>query len=136
MSRSGYCDDLDPLELGRWRAQVNSAIRGRRGQAFLRELAAAMDAMPEKILIADELVDRAGNCCTLGVVCKSREMDAGKIDYEDPQSVGEALGIAKQLAAEVEFMNDEASYKIETPAQRWVRMREWVQSQIKQDAKP
>ena len=41
MSRSGYCDDYgddDPLALGRYRAQVNSAIRGKRGQALLRRL--------------------------------------------------------------------------------------------------
>jgi hypothetical protein len=45
MSRSGYSDDLDPLALGRWRGRVASAMRGKRGQAFLREMLAAMDAM-------------------------------------------------------------------------------------------
>lgn len=54
MSRSGYTDDDDdPLATGRWRAQVRSAIRGKRGQAFLRELIAALDAMPEKALITE-----------------------------------------------------------------------------------
>lgn len=56
MSRAGYCDDIeDPLELGRWRAQVRSATRGKRGQKLLRDLLAALDAMPEKRLVADEL---------------------------------------------------------------------------------
>jgi len=50
MTRHGYVDDSeDTLAYGRWRAQVQSAIRGKRGQAFLKELAAAMDAMPEKL---------------------------------------------------------------------------------------
>ncbi len=31
-----------------------------------------MDAMPEKVLIKDELIDEDGNCCTIGVVCKLR----------------------------------------------------------------
>ena len=39
MSRSGYSDDLDNWDLIRWRGQVSSAIRGKRGQGFLRELA-------------------------------------------------------------------------------------------------
>lgn len=56
MSRAGYCDDLDdPLEHGRWRAQVRSATRGKRGQKLLRDLLAALDAMPEKRLVGDVL---------------------------------------------------------------------------------
>ena len=60
MSRSGYVDCDDPLAAGRWSAQVKSAMRGKRGQAFLRELASAMDAMPVKELIADELINSEG----------------------------------------------------------------------------
>lgn len=56
MSRAGYCDDLDdPLEHGRWRAQVRSATRGKRGQKLLRDLLDALDAMPEKRLVKDVL---------------------------------------------------------------------------------
>ena len=56
MSRAGYNDDIeDPLELGRWRAQVASATRGKRGQRLLRDLLAALDAMPEKRLVTDVL---------------------------------------------------------------------------------
>lgn len=56
MSRAGYSDDIDdPLELGHWRAQVASATRGKRGQKLLRDLLVALDAMPEKRLIAEEL---------------------------------------------------------------------------------
>ncbi len=39
VNRSGYCDDYgddDPLALGRYRAQVASAIRGKRGRAAAR----------------------------------------------------------------------------------------------------
>lgn len=56
MSRSGYCDDIDDtLAHGRWRAQVRSATRGKRGQKLLREMLAALDAMPEKRLVPFEL---------------------------------------------------------------------------------
>ena len=130
MSRSGYCDDVeDVLQLGRWRAQVKSSIRGKRGQSFLQELAREMDAMPEKALIAGSLIDSEGSCCTIGVVCKSRGIDVSKIDVEEPHQVGEAVGIAYQLAAEIEWLNDEWSAN-ESPEGRWARMRKWVENQI------
>lgn len=44
MSRSGYVDDYEYLEL--YRASVERAIRGKRGQAFLRELAKVLDSVP------------------------------------------------------------------------------------------
>ena len=56
MSRSGYSDDEgEPGQFAMWSGQVASAIRGKRGQAFLREMAEAMDAMPDKRLIAHDL---------------------------------------------------------------------------------
>lgn len=132
MSRHGYVDDFDDDNtLGLYRGRVMSSLRGKRGQAFLRELAAAMDAMPEKVLIAEELIDEEGDCCTLGVVCKARGLDVEKIDYEDPDSVGKALGIASCMAAEIEYENDENWWgRGETPQQRWERMRKWVDSKI------
>lgn len=134
MSRHGYSDDLDVLDLGRYRGQVKSAIRGKRGQAFLRELAAAMDAMPEKALIAEELIDDEGQCCTIGVVCKARGIDVSKIDHEEPEQVGAAVGIARQLAAEIEYENDDGGWR-ETDEQRWQRMRRWVDSQLLKETK-
>lgn len=50
MSRSGYNDDCDGWALIRWRGAVNSAINGKRGQAFLRELVAALDAAYDDFL--------------------------------------------------------------------------------------
>lgn len=148
MSRSGYvgCGNLGPLELGRWRAQVASSIRGKRGQQFLRELADAMDAMPVKELIANALVNSEGSCCTIGVVCKLRNVDVSNVDVTDPELVGNLVGISRQLAAEIEYMNDECpdfrkdpetgEWKWdETPAERWTRMRKWVDGKIKEDVK-
>lgn len=57
MSRSGYYDDTDdPLVIGRWRAQVASSTRGKRGQRLLRDMLAALDAMPEKRLVSGVLM--------------------------------------------------------------------------------
>ena len=126
MNRSGYTDDCEDLKL--YRASVERAIRGERGQAFLMELAAEMDAQDEKILIEGALIDEDGDCCAIGVVCKARGLDVSTIDIDDPESVGGLVGIARSLAAEIEFENDEDWYNRgpETPSQRWVRMRKWV----------
>ena len=39
MNRSGYTEEGDNWSVVRWRGAVKAAIRGKRGQAFLRELA-------------------------------------------------------------------------------------------------
>lgn len=137
MSRSGYTDDTDDtgdiLAIGRWRAQVASAIRGNRGQKFLHELAAAMDAMPEKVLIREELITTEGDCCALGVICKARGIDVRNVDELDSREVGGVVGIAWQLAAEIAYENDEREEN-RSPEARWIRMRAWVQRKLREKA--
>ena len=130
MSRSGYTDDCDGWAMIRWRGAVASSIRGKRGQEFLRELAAAMDAMPEKALIAHELKDADGDFCTLGVIGAARGIDMTKIDPEDRDSVSAAFGISPAMAAEIVFENDEAGWWNEAPEIRWARMRQWVEANL------
>jgi hypothetical protein len=134
MSRSGYSDDLDHWALIRWRGAVNASIKGARGQKLLRELATAMDAMPEKVLIADDLVDVEGDACALGVVGRARGIDLAAIDPEDPPQVAQAFDIANALAQEIVYINDECGGYLETPAQRWVRVRNWVDENLKPEA--
>lgn len=129
MSRSGYCDDLDNWSLIRWRGAVSSATKGRRGQAFFKELLEALDAMPEKKLIADEL-EAEGAFCTIGVLGHKRGINMAEIDPDDPEHVAAEFDIAAALAQEVVYMNDECCYHNETPEQRWLRMRNWVAKQI------
>jgi hypothetical protein len=128
MSRSGYSDDCENLNL--YRATVERAIRGQRGQKFLRELASTMDAMPEKRLIKSELIAETGEMCTIGVVCKARNLDVEKVDVYEPKQVGNLVDIASQMAAEIEYENDERGPYDETPEQRWTRMRNWVSENL------
>lgn len=133
MSRSGYSDDWDVelWDMIRWRGAVNSAIRGTRGQTFLKEMLAALDAMPGKKLIAEALDDH-GEVCAMGAVGKARGMDMSAIDPECKEQVARAFGIAPALAAEIAFMNDEGDYwGKEDPEKRFARMRDWVEKQIK-----
>jgi hypothetical protein len=142
VSRSGYIDDcdLDNWEMIRWRGQVVSATRGKRGQKLLTDLLEALDAMLEKSLIAYELETKDGDVCALGALGKARGIDMEKLDPEEPEHVAAAFGIAPQLAQEIVYMNDDyldsmwdesaKRYVDISPEQRWVRMRAWVASQI------
>jgi hypothetical protein len=56
VSRSGYCEDGDTALVNLWPNILARAVKGKRGQAFLKELASALDAMPEKKLIAHDLI--------------------------------------------------------------------------------
>lgn len=132
MSRSGYSDDCDDQwHAIMYRGAVTQAIRGRRGQAFLKEMLAAMDALPEHKLIADELITRDGNVCAIGAVGKARGVDMSRLDVECPSWVANVFGVATALVAEIVYMNDEAVWNKETPEQRFMRMRRWVESQIR-----
>jgi len=120
MSRSGYSYELDPLELGRWRGRVASAIRGARGQQFLRDTLAALDAMKDKRLIAEELREN-DEVCTLGAVLVARGADPDKLDPEDHEAIGSVLNVSACLVREIEDLNDE--HAPSDPGGRWSYMR-------------
>ena len=131
MSRSGYSDDLDHGALNIYRANVDRAIAGKRGQKFLREMLAALDAMSVKELVADELVRDETHVCAIGAVALARKVDVSALDVYDQEEVGKTFGVAKAMAAEIAFVNDDDfCRRAETPAARWARMRAWVAAQI------
>lgn len=137
MSRSGYSDGCDGWELIKWRGMVASAIRGKRGQKLLRDLLEALDAMPVKRLIANELETAEGEVCALGAVGKARGLDMSELDPEEPEDVAAEFDIATCLAKEIVYENDEAGpWRGETPEQRWTRVRAWVASKIAADSGP
>lgn len=126
MSRSGYSDDCENVQL--WRGNVERAIKGKKGQEFFKELLAALDALPHKRLIPHELID-GSECCALGAVVLARGLDVTTIDESEPEEVAAALGIRGMLAQEIAYMNDEYQ-RLNTPEERWQRIRNWVVSNI------
>jgi hypothetical protein len=153
MSRHGYTDDWDGdessvLQQGRWQAQLNSAIRGKRGQVFLRALVEALDSMPEKSLASNSLQTDDGSVCTLGALARHRAVDVKTLalggdpdsewdeDWEDSDwdALAALFDIAPQLAREVMYENDETFVGAVGPLtpgeQRWQRMRAWVAKKI------
>lgn len=146
MSRSGYSDECyDQWELIRWRGAVESAIRGKRGQAFLRELLAALDAMPERRLIARNLVRSDGACCALGCIAQARGVDTSDLSsdpeddayqLESTYAIAARLGIANALAQEIVFVNDDlygahwSDLARDDDELRWQVVRSWVADAI------
>lgn len=110
MSRSGYSDECDNMWAHIcWRGAVASSIRGKRGQAMLKETLAALEALPEKTLAANSLVNADGQYCTLGALGRARNIDMTKIDPDDIDSVKSAFGITHALAAEIMYLNDDST---------------------------
>lgn len=109
MSRSGYVDDDDGA-LNLWRGAVNRALKGKRGQALLRELVMALDAMEDKRLYPGSFATAEGQFCTFGVLGARRGTkmdDLGDEDDCDPELVALRFGVAPAMAAEIMFLNDE-----------------------------
>jgi hypothetical protein len=132
MSRHGYSDECENVAM--WRGVIASASRGKRGQAFFRALVEALDAMPDKRLIADELQTEDGEVCGLGCLARVRGLDLRGVDAEDWSKLGEIFDIASQLAQEVMFMNDAGTCGPWTPENRWRFVRDWAARQIRVEA--
>lgn len=129
MSRSGYDGDCDSNICFLW----DSAIAGERGQKLLSDLCGALDAMPVKELIVNELVTAEGGVCALGALGRARGIDMSEIDPGDVDEVAGTFNVARALAADILYANDEAGPRSETPAERWVRIRAWVAARIDLD---
>jgi hypothetical protein len=138
MGRSGYTDDFgdDGYPLALYRRAVQNAIKGRRGQALLLKLRDALDALPSKRLIAKQIKDGSGDVCAFGALDPTAPSGDPEDDWDEFGSadrLARHFGIARSLASEIVYMNDEAldwRSNDETPEQRWSRMRAWVAEQI------
>jgi hypothetical protein len=135
VGRHGYSDSCDDnWALLRWRGQVVSAIRGKRGQAFLRELIDALDAMPVKRLIPGAL-RKDGEVCAMGAIGAKRGVNLEALDPDDYEGIANTFGIAHQLVQEIEYENDaDWRWDKETPEERWARVREWAVNQLKTES--
>jgi hypothetical protein len=131
-NRSGYTDDVDNWAALKWRGAVTSAIRGRRGQAFLREMLEALDKLPSRRLINREMESVEGEVCALGALGRQRGLDLVTLDPRDSREVAATFNVALALACEIMYVNDEdvGYWREETPEARWQRVRNWIAGQI------
>lgn len=125
MSRVDYCDDEEyPGQFNLWHANCLRSLRGRAGQASLRELEEALLALPNKRLVR-HVVACEGDVCAVGAVlavrrAKERGLDvAAAVDdlnrefgdrykqaYDDTAERGEAVGMPRLVAWKVVALND------------------------------
>jgi hypothetical protein len=154
MSRIGYSEEEDyPGQFGLWQANCSRSLRGARGQAALRELEAALLALPEKRLIAGELQNAEGEVCAVGALKKYRGITETNADpNRDMEEVGVELEMPRLVAWKVVYLNDieiDGHYEIlegavqsryenvlrqfvpPTPEDRYKRVLAWVQGQLK-----
>lgn len=142
MTRITYYDDGDVdsiLAYGRWERNSQATVRSKRGQASLRELEAALLALPEPRLYADTfcttLDDGTVQACVLGALALHRGLDVP--DYFDDELnaddqarwAANHLGLTYTLAWNLIERNDEM-YAKATPDERFTMMLGWIRDQL------
>lgn len=139
-----------------WEKTVELAINGKRGQKALRELEAALLALPERKLCNGELVAgkwpeeddefqrvvaQPPTYCALGSLLHHRQPDVDPQQWvRDPDDedldtsaefVADALDLRFSLAWTIAYENDHGGPWGETEEQRWERMLRWVRAHIR-----
>jgi hypothetical protein len=145
MSRSSYSDDYGddfPGQINLFRANVDRSIKSRNGQARLLELRAALVAMPVKELEAEIFAEgsqESPRVCGLGAwalarcggdVEKAHGMVPRDADDTETSDVLRSFGWPKLLVYEAIYQNDEGSWRVETPVDRYRRMLAWVNANL------
>jgi hypothetical protein len=135
MSRLYFDDDWDYNVEGLQQGWLRSAIRGKRGQQFLRELVTALDALPTPELCCGALEDaQTGCCCAFGAVRRLRGPENVNLwfhpEEEDmsPYNLAEPFGVSNTLAWAVVQANEEMAESNTEQARRrrWADVRAWA----------
>ncbi len=153
--RINYADEEDrPGQFELFQANCRRSLRGRKGQAALREFEAALLALPEKRLIKD-LLAAGDDVCAIGCYAKHKGLDLTKFDPEyESDEVGIEAGMPRLVAWKVVALNDitldtvwEVAYgpvqrgrgvyqggiplvRDMTPEERYARVLAWVREQL------
>ena len=126
-----YRDEEDfPGEFELWQANVHRSLHGKRGQTELRELEAALLALPVPRLIYGTLTDDDGGICAIAAYGRHKGVDLSTFDAEeDSVDVGIIGGMPRLVAWQIVELND--SGRRETPEERYVRVLAWVREQLR-----
>ena len=145
MSRSGYCDadygDQETiLAQGRWAGMVASALRGNRGQAFLKTALEALEKMETKRLAEDTFKTNEGEMCFFAAVADARGISLPLEDLnesaeaEDDEYIADVLAdafnIAPCMVRELLYYNDEF---MSNPEERYEFMKNLISKKVKTD---
>lgn len=158
MSRIDYvdCDDnADFLRACAFSANTQRHLKGEKGQKALKELEAALLALPEKKLIYSKFVVKDGDdnpdgaVCALGAMALKRLMDKGMtraeaisnldetgpsddVDsvWEELKSTAQFMKLKMNFVWEVVEQNDEQCAKNTSAEDRYKHVLAWVQERI------
>jgi hypothetical protein len=138
-----------------FRANTDRQLAGRKGQATLRELEAALLALPEKRLISNAIAC-GDEVCAVGALLVARRVAKGEDrdevlaryqrvepeddewgdydaydGYEDPtETIAAAEGVPRLVAWRLAELNDMLLEDC-TPEERYTRVLDWVRSHLK-----
>lgn len=158
--RINYSDEEDfSGQFALWDANCRRSMRGRAGQRELKELEAALLALPEKRLIKDALTDDQGGVCAIACYAQHKGIDLSTFDPEDESDqVGIAAGMPRLVAWQVVALNDitlDTVWEVAdgpiqrghgvyhggiplvrdmTPEERYEHVLTWVRERVKADA--
>jgi len=163
VSRVVYDDEATWLDHGRWEHNLRRTIKSKRGQQVLRDLRAALLALPAPRLIDGYMLAPSDpgcpdDVCLLGALARSQRVplpvgvmhdslreqpldrwglppERWAID-ETAEWASAAMGMSRTLAWALIEVNDEnvwAWRTTETPEQRYRRVLGWVTERIEED---
>lgn len=123
--RIGYSEDENfPGQFALWQANCDRSLAGRKGQAVLGELKAALLALPSRRLIADQLDDGI-DCCAIGALVRHKGLSP-KADPECAmEEVGVECGMPRLVAWMIVELND-VILQSRSPEERYVAVLDWV----------
>jgi hypothetical protein len=136
--RISYSEDEDyPGQFNLWQGNCQRSLSGRKGQAALRELRAALLALPSKRLIANELDDGA-DCCAIGALVRYKSLTPKSDREYEMEEVGVECGMPRMVAWKVVELNDvqldrrwDGMKSVElTPEERYDAVLKWVGEQL------
>ena len=142
-------DDNWALDMGRWERNSRAVLRSKRGQQALRELEAALLALPVKRLVADDLClpvaitddgEVIYRVCAIGALGLHRGIDPASMaewneeGREGTVGMGESLGLRRTLAWVIGETNDRI-YR-ETEEQRYERVLQWIRDVLGVEVAP
>lgn len=148
MSETRYFDggDCEPMPYELWQHNLEAALGGKRGQQALRDLKAALLALPERKLIRGALCQVNPNgppaFCAVGAYVYRKRVLAGEqpeaviqdlLNHDpsdtDTATAGKRAGLVWTLAWELGFMNDDR-FADRTDEQRFEEFMEWIDLMI------
>ena len=132
-------DDQFPGQAELWQANCRRSRRGKKGQAVLREIEAALVAMPDKLIHKDVFVEANGETCAIGALAIQRRVQSGESRKEAAESLsmlcpydteehGVDLGFPRMVAWSIAVENDDD--RRTTPEERYNRMLAWVRGEL------